>query len=276
MNTQVKFTSLKTNKFIQFIVYSNLWISIGAALLCWQVFHLNKLEFNLDYFLFVFFSTLVSYTVQRLFRINKIAEFNPSAWVVKNKKIAITLTIVGLIGASISLIQFISIPVILWLIPSGIISLLYSLKKLRDVPYLKIFLISISWGIICGVIPFIIAENLDFKIILFNFLIIMFYITAITIPFDIRDLGLDEDAKRTIPQMTGVPNSKNVALALLGISLVIFLSIFNPIQSIVYFISCIVSGFLIFNSTRKKSDFYFSFLIDGHIIFQFLLIFFLS
>jgi len=129
VNTQVKFTSLKTNKFIQFIVYSNLWISIGSALLCWQVFYLNKLEFNLNYFLFVLFSTLVSYTFQRLFRLKSIAKFNNKAWVVLNKKTAIILTVIGVIGALCTLPQFLSFSILWWLIPSGIISLLYSSRR---------------------------------------------------------------------------------------------------------------------------------------------------
>ena len=276
MNTQVKFTSLKTNKFIQFIVYSNLWISIGSALLCWQVFFLNKLEFNLNYFLFVLFSTLVSYTFQRLFRLKSIAKFNNKAWVVLNKKTAIILTVIGVIGALCTLPQFLSFSILWWLIPSGIISLLYSLKRLRDTPYVKIFLISISWGVICGVIPFILAENYDTKKILFNFIIITCYIMAITIPFDIRDLGLDEDKKRTIPQVMGVTNAKTSALVILGISLVLFQSIFNPLQSILYIISSLISGYLIYNSNKGSPDIYFTLWIDGHIIFQFLLIFFLS
>ncbi len=99
---------------------------------------------------------------------------------------------------------------------------------------------------------------------------------AITIPFDIRDLGLDEDKKRTIPQVMGVTNAKTSALVILGISLVLFQSIFNPLQSILYIISSLISGYLIYNSNKGSPDIYFTLWIDGHIIFQFLLIFFLS
>jgi hypothetical protein len=223
----------------------------------------------------VFFSTLVSYTLQRLFRLKSIAQYNNKAWVVENKKTAIFLTIIGIIGTLFTLPQFLSFSVLIWLIPSGIVSLLYSLKRLRDIPYLKIFLISISWGVICGVIPFIIEKNYDIELILFNFTIITCYITAITIPFDIRDLGLDEDTKRTIPQVMGIPRAKTSALIILGISIVLFLFIFNPLQSIIYGISSLFSGYLIYKSSSLKPDIYFTLYIDGHIIFQFLLIFLL-
>lgn len=275
-NIQAKFISLKTNKFLQFIVYSNLWISLGAALLCWQVFYLNKLEINLNYIFFVFFSTLVSYNIQRLFRLETIAVFNKNAWIVNHHKTAFVFSLIGLIGAAITLFQFISYDTLFWLIPSGIISLFYSLKSLRDIPYLKIFLISISWGIICGIIPIILQQEYTTNQILLNSLIIVCYITAITIPFDIRDLGLDEDTKRTIPQILGVKKSKLSSLIILGISILLFSLLFSQLQLLIYVFSSIISGGLIYYSNKSKPDIYYSFFIDGHIILQFLLLFFLS
>lgn len=258
------------------IAYSNLWISIGSALLCWQTFYLNKLEIDYKFILFVFFSTLVSYNAQRLFRINSLTRFDNKSWVVNHKKIALTLTGLGLIGALITLTQFLTIGVLVWLMPLGIISLLYSLKKLRDIPYLKIFLISISWGVLCGVIPFALAGNYNPQTLILNFIIITCYITAITIPFDIRDLDLDEETKKTIPQIMGVSKAIKTALIILGISLFLFAFQFNLSQSLIYLLSCLISSYLIYNSSKEKPDIYYTLLIDGHIILQFLLIFFLS
>ncbi|MEN8928791.1 MAG: hypothetical protein ABF242_10260 [Flavobacteriales bacterium] len=275
-NIQAKFISLKTNKLLQFIVYSNLWISLGTMLLCWQVFYLNNLEINRFYLLFVFLSTLVSYTAQRLFRLKSIAEINSKVWVVQNQTTATILVLIGLIGSLFTLSFFISFTVIAWLIPTGIISLLYSLKRLRDVPYLKIFLIAISWGIVCGVLPFILANIFDYELIIINFLIVTSYITAITIPFDIRDLGLDEDSKRTLPQLLGAKKAKNYGLVVLGLSTLLFFATFTTSQSLSFLFSSLISGILIYFSNEKKSDLYFTFLIDGHIILQFLLIFFFS
>jgi hypothetical protein len=73
----------------------------------------------------------------------------------------------------------------------------------------------------------------------------------------------------------GISKAKISALIILGISFVLFLSIFNPLQSIIYGVSSLFSGYLISKSSKLKLDIYFTFYIDGHIIFQFLLIFFL-
>ncbi len=275
-NIQAKFISLKTNKLIQFIVYSNIWISIGATFLCWQIFYLNQLETNYSYLLFIFFSTLFSYNLQRLTRIKSIAKQSPNSWVVKHKQEANILLAISFVGALCTAPIFKFPFTLFWLVVLGIVSVGYSYKNFRDIPYLKIIMISISWGIACAIIPFIIDGNYQLSTLIINFCIITLYITAITIPFDIRDLGLDEDTKKTIPQVVGISKAKNIALLLLGISLILFAFQFAIFKTIIYMITSLLSGYLIKNSKKEQEDIYYTLFIDGHIILQFLLIFFLS
>lgn len=272
-NTQAKFISLKTNKLIQFIVYSNLWISIGSAFLCWQIFILNGLEINIRFLFFVFFCTLFSYNFQRTSRIKKLEIQLPNSWVVQNKNIAYFILGVSVLGA-IATVPIFNAPFSLfWIFVLGIVSGGYSYRGFRDVPYLKIILISASWGITCGILPFIISKNPSAYLIFMNFSLVFCYILSITIPFDIRDLEVDEKTKRTIPQILGVNKAKFSAFISLIVSIIIALFIFSPFQSFIYFVSSIFSGYLIYNSNKNKPDIYFSFFIDGHIIFQFILIF---
>ena len=268
--------SLTSNRVIKFIVYSNIWISIGSAFLCWQVFYLNELTVNYSYLYFVFFSTLFSYNFQRVARLQLLEKQLPDSWVVQNKKIAYSILFISFIGALATVPIFEAPFSLFWIFVLAIVSGGYSYKGFRDIPYLKIILISASWGIACGILPLIISGNSLSIELLLNFILVFCYILAITIPFDIRDLGVDEDKKRTLPQVMGIVKAKRLALFVLTISILLFLFIFNPLQSIIYAISCFLSGLLIYYSNKKKPDFYFTLLIDGHIIFQFLLIFFLS
>ena len=137
-------------------------------------------------------------------------------------------------------------------------------------------MIASSWGIACGVIHLILIESYELNTAILNFGWVFCYILAITIPFDIRDLGIDEERKKTIPQWVGIKNSKIIALLFLLFSILIFGFLSSPLQLMAYIISSFFSGYLIYNSNKNRSDIYFTFLIDGHIIFQFLLIFFLS
>ncbi|MFT6002403.1 MAG: hypothetical protein ACI95T_001164 [Flavobacteriales bacterium] len=262
----------------RFLIYSNIWISIGSALLTYLVYIINDTNPNYNYVGFVFFSTLFSYLLQRLVRIKKIAKTSPNSWVVLNKKTAISLLIVSFIGAVFCFSRFYSTnPFILyWILILGIVSTGYSVADFRDLPYFKIIMIASSWGIACGVIHLILIESYELNTAILNFGWVFCYILAITIPFDIRDLGIDEERKKTIPQWVGIKNSKIIALLFLLFSILIFGFLSSPLQLMAYIISSFFSGYLIYNSNKNRSDIYFTFLIDGHIIFQFLLIFFLS
>jgi len=258
----------KTSKFLAAFVYSNLLIALGSVAICVQVFFINELDFNYFYWIFVFSSTFVSYNLQRLIRIKEIQIFNPKSWVFLHTKLLWFLTGVATFVALFSLSHFWTISILIWLVPVAIISLLYSYKGLRNIPYLKIFLISISWGIVCGILPFVVANEIDLNTILLNFSLVFLYIFSITIPFDIRDKGLDEDNKRTIPQVVGVKNAKITSLISLGIYLIISVYLF-PFYTLPFLLSVISAGGLIYFSDEKRNNLYYSFWIDGHILFQF-------
>ena len=264
------FLQLKeNNKFINSLVYSNTLISLGALAISAQIYLLNGLELNFFYLLFVFTSTFVSYNLQRLVRAKEIIKNNPNSWFVSKQKSLWILTVVALVISIVSLFYFLTLSIFFWLLPIGIISLFYSYKGLRNIPYLKIFLISISWGIAIGVLPFILANEMETSTIIINFTLVFLYIFAITIPFDIRDKGLDEDKKRTIPQVLGEKNAKTVAL--ITTTIYFFLSVFTfPFFTLSFLLSSISAGVLIYYSNQKQQDLYFSFWIDIHILFQFL------
>lgn len=262
-------------KTLQFLIYSNSWISLGAALLSALVFKLNGLPLSLDYLLFVFFSTLFSYNFQRITRIEKIRVHAPDSWIVQHESIGKGLLIFSLIGALITLPVFDAPFSLFWLIILAIVSGGYSYKNLRDLPYLKIILIAISWGIACGIIPLIIHKQSSSTEILLNFTWVSLYILAITIPFDIRDIGIDEDNKKTIPQWVGINQSKLIGFLALGLSLLPIVLISTWFVFFSSLISYLIASYLIQVSTPSNSNFYFTFWIDGHIVLHFLLVFFL-
>jgi hypothetical protein len=260
-------------KAIKFLVYSNIWISAGAALLTLLSFRLYGYNPDYKFAGFVFFSTLFSYNFQRVSRLKNIAVQSPDSWVVNHSSIAKLLLVVSFLGAIILVPDFNYPFVLFWLIMAGLISFGYSFGNFRNIPYLKILLISVSWVIICGIIPQVISDSsLPTSP---SFLWIFFYILAITIPFDIRDLGIDEDSKKTIPQWIGTNKAKKIAWISLGISFLFILTFSSLIVSGLFLLNFLIVGYLINESSEKKEDLYFTFLIDGHIILQFLLVYFL-
>lgn len=262
----------------RFLIYSNIWISIGSALLTYLIYIINDIKPNYSYIGFVFFSTLFSYLLQRVARVKKIAKTSPKSWVVLNKKAAVLLLIVSFVGAFLCFSRFYSTNpfIFYWILILGIISTGYSIADFRDVPYLKIIMIAASWGITCGTIPLFLIKSYELNSVILNFSWVFCYLLAITIPFDIRDLGIDEERKKTIPQWVGIKISKIIALSFLIFSILIFGFLSSPIQLVGYVVSSLFSGYLIYNSNKNRPDIYFTFFIDGHIIFQFFLILYLS
>jgi 4-hydroxybenzoate polyprenyltransferase len=156
----------------------------------------------------VFSFTFFTYNGQRLYRLNqKVIEKNKLGerlkWVIRHK-IALTISsvIFGLIGLLCTL--FIDSYCFLILIPMGGLSIFYVIplipiyKKspsLRDIPYLKIIVIGITWSIAIVWLPMVDTRYSVGMLSLhltFSLLQVFLYVFAITLPFDIRDMKFDK------------------------------------------------------------------------------------
>jgi 1,4-dihydroxy-2-naphthoate octaprenyltransferase len=99
------------------------------------------------------------------------------------------------------------------------------------------------------------------------FILYFIFILAITLPFDIRDIYLDEATKKTIPQRIGEANTRILSALLLVGQLVLIYQILGQ-WPVLYTFFTGLSIFLIFKSKSDTNDLYFSFVIDGLLILQ--------
>ena len=99
---------------------------------------------------------------------------------------------------------------------SGIIGVLYSFKiktsslAIRDIPFLKIGLVVGIWTFVCCIFPWFNSptkENFSPALLLH-----VFYLFAIALAFDIRDIRIDSAKRKTIPQVIGVKPAKAVVI----------------------------------------------------------------
>lgn len=227
--------------------------------------------------LFSFFAVLLSYNLQRWVRWDE----GPAHL---SRSVYAGLVSIGGVG-SFLMFFFLDASILLFLLPLALISLLYALplpggyRGLRDLPFLKLFLIAFSWTYLSVSLPHWLGER-DFSIPEWAlFTERLFFFLAITIPFDIRDLPYDALRKRTLPQMLGVRGAKGVALAFLvlfwgvmswrtlcseGIALLSFSA---------FTLNALVSSVLIGRCGPEKEERFYSGLLDGTIHLQFLLLF---
>lgn len=187
--------------------------------------------------------------------------------------------------ALIFLITHTSFQFILFLIPVGLISILYTLPifpnkfRLRDFNFIKIFLIAFVWAYLGIWIFKDQPRPFDFFIISIIFLERFLYIVAVTLPFDIRDLKVDLSINvKTIATRLGLNKTHQLINLLFIILIILWFIIIEHLQflsvatAIFVTTSILLTWIAIQFSKNKKNDYYFSGLLDGVIILRSIII----
>jgi 4-hydroxybenzoate polyprenyltransferase len=186
------------------------------------------------------------------------------------------IIIYGVIASAGALYFFLHLPlnIIWWLVLPAVISILYVVplgkrKRWRDYSLVKIFLISVVWSALTGLIPFVHTGYAEWTSGVLLFIERALFIFAITIPFDIRDIYVDDTSGlRTLPQVIGVRRSKLLAILILGISamltfVLIAMEVYDLRLVIPYLICWCITALLIWKSQIEMDDHYYSGLLDG-------------
>lgn len=214
-----------------------------------------------------FGASLFTYNFQRIIKKDDLAKATDERgiWLHDHIKELKLLSIVGII-ISCGVISFVSFEAIASLILLSLISLLYAGnflkgKSLRDIPQLKIYLIAFSWAM-TGVIPYLSVNTLinytDWLLLITEKFL---FIVALTIPFDIRDLHIDDGEKKTLAQIHGVKRAKFLAVILLIIA-VLLVSILD-IEIVPYIVTYAIVSVLIIRQNNERNEMYYSFILDG-------------
>lgn len=263
-----------TIQLFRHIIYLNIVVSLSTGVLSAGLAHLLGYQFLSLYFgLFAFFSTFTVYNGQRLFKITE-AKTNWMYWVRDNKKPITVATIVSALAALAVFLRIVwghmneEVAVIIG--ASGLISAFYVVrikgKNLREVPFIKIHLISLTWVLILVLFPFLQLRNSNpnWGVVFLICLAHYCYVLAITIPFDIRDLKYDKSFQRTIPQLFGVRTAKLVSVGLLLFFMVVLVGVGVPIASnALFYIAVFTQIALTLWMKPDRSDLYCAGGIDG-------------
>jgi len=252
-----------------------LWIALGAVALTLNFYIITNESPNLNVLGFVFSSTLFTYNVQRLLKIR--LKINLSGdrveWILNHKVFVYTVTFISLMATFYFTYLFFESVWELFII-SGIISFFYVWKipfikryNLRDVPGVKIYLIAVVWVLICVLVPTILSELIEINWNTFLIALALFsFVVSITIPFDIRDIGLDEKSKKTIPQLIGVKRAVYLSIGLITFSQMLLQYLVSFNAGIWIFIPSAI--FILFQSKKTQPELFFSGVVDGLLILQ--------
>jgi 4-hydroxybenzoate polyprenyltransferase len=212
------------------------------------------------------------------------------------KKFKFHIFTYALISFLITVILLARLPqgLLLFLVLPALISALYTIpilskkKRLRDFNYLKIVLIALTWASVAYADIWSQAFSNHISLSLFAlgewiliglFIEKVIYILAITLPFDIRDETIDKHSNvKTFPSLWGHENTYKVIYLLLLLSAILFLTIYislfgyQPMAIAAIILAYGLSYWAVRKSKGKRSDLYYSGMLDGVIILRSVLI----
>ena len=258
-------------KLFNFYVFSNLHVAIAGFSLT-RITEINYGIENCNVSIFVALGIVVSYNFIRYFEIksDRLAWFY--AWFQLNSLKLIVLSAFSFFGLFFLMFtERINIDAIIFMIPFCFMTFFYVVPlfkigkmevSFRNLPFIKIFSISIAWAGITAFLPIvnagIVIKSMDYLMLISQFL----FVFAITIPFDIRDVIKDDSKLKTIPQVFGVEKAKAI-----GVLVVLFLILVSYFKCEKLSIDLLVVGLVtiifLFCSSIKRNRFYASFWVES-------------
>ena len=159
----------------------------------------------------------------------------------------------------------------------GLVTSMYALKteslNIREIPYLKLFIIAINWLFLTCFVP-ILYLKIDINMRSMSFLIGMFaFIITVILPFDLRDYDIDKSVNlKTIPHLI---SKWGVVLLSLMLSIVFykFKTQTTPIQDNqvqLLALICALMPLASVGAMKIKNEYYYLVGVDGLCILLFL------
>lgn len=258
--------------------YSNVWVSCCSFCFTLQSAFFTDVTFNylLDLAILNAGATFVLYNLQRLYHASFSSADWRLAWVQAHRRSLFTLIAFVLMGCgSLAWMLLMNYPQLFYIYAGlGVLSGFYFLPpfRLRRYGYLKPFYIAFVF-VMCGSF-FVFAEK-GFAITqpqLMYLLAQWLWLSAICLPFDIRDREHDQAWHlTTIPLKKGLRFTKYLGFVLLGTA-VLLLALAYPLEYILPFVSTVfLSAILLAKTNERQHRYFFSILLDGLLVLQFIL-----
>ena len=229
---------------------------------------------NRQLLLFIFFSTICSYSFHWYLTSQSVIPSQRIHWLQQNRKIYLFLFFIGLTGSGI--LFFCLLSYWHWLLIAAVITFLYSAPKishpyfraLRKVALGKTIFLAMVWMFVTTILPVAVSQqpwrNDFFLFILSRF----FLIYAICILFDFRDR--EDDKAAGIRSLITFLSNRNISV-LFVFTLVIFTVAtiwmlrynYSSLQIMLLLIPGIITACLYNYARRNFSDMLYYFVLDG-------------
>ena len=272
---------------IHIYVYSGIHIGLCVVAMIAFTDQIHP-ETDLSYWFYTlsFFSTILIYSLHKIIGASKITQDTNSGRIKLFKKYSLILASYSAIisGILIYVVFQLEIQTIRALLLPGALSLLYVIPfarsgtRLRDIHFIKIFIIAFVWAIVTVWIPVILETHLKLEHKLLFCGEKFVFILAITFPFDLRDRAIDQSTGlKTISGLLGQRSVLLLSLLLLllasGISCCLYyLQLIDLYSLIATLIAYLITGLLIKWIIPKQNDLYFAGVLDATMAFPWIIL----
>ncbi|MDO4728093.1 MAG: hypothetical protein Q4B43_03695 [Bacteroidota bacterium] len=234
-------------KLIELYVYANLHVAFAAMSMVVITGQLLNCVLGAELPIFVFVLTFMGYTYTRgnLYLFNK----NTSIIILLGMLVVFCPIFIyrilnpisyGLIFLTILLTMFYLTP--------------YSQRGLRNIPRIKIYIVSLCWVLITHLLPVIeVGYPIDNQMLILGIQRFVLVVLLLLV-FDIVDLHQDEQKLQTVPHQLGVYRTKVIAIILLVVSFVLLLFVNSDFYKILInsMMSIVLLFFILFSSPFKS------------------------
>jgi len=282
---------------LDFLLFSNIFMSLCAVAQGLVTFYLIGSRPVMPVLVLLFTSTLGIYNFCILIINVKDPGQSPYKrvrWFYAHYRLMVTFTIVALLSL-VPLFFLMSAEARILLMFLSVLSFFYGIPLfslsgqkfgLRNIPGLKPLLITLVWTMSTVLLPVLEAEHNHLVAVSMRALTILIakrflFIAALTVPFDIRDLFQDKQSGlKTVPTVWGEKNAYLFCQLLLA-GYIVLLFLFENSGPVSYWgnsdfwaltLTALLTGWLIFKSSREKNEYYYFFYLDGVLILQFVLL----
>jgi len=172
--------------------------------------------------------------------------------------------ITGIISAALIIFNHNEIRLVKWAV-IVVLGLLYNSffleTYIRKIPLLKVFYVGLVWALVNS---WLTLPEFNFPVFLISF----FFVTALVLPFDIRDM--ESDTVQTFPKLIGVQNTKFLAYILVFISTILSVFYLKIHCAVSFYLTSVITFILIYFSESKRDDAYYSFGVETCSVLPFL------
>jgi len=259
-----------------FLINASVWVAIAVTALVGVTYLNLEVAVSNNLLCFIFFGTIFGYNFIKYFEKEQVGGLDFGTKEIRKQFERLTIRkkstfLLSVISALISALLFfkLEIKTQLALIIPSVLTFCYAVslgyRTLRNISGIKIYVVALVWTITSVLLPVLESEielSSDIWILLFQRLV---FVVVLILPFEIRDLSVDDKNLGTLPQGIGVRNTKFYGILLLMVFF--FLEFFKDelfeANLIVIPIVFLITMLFLVLSKENQSNYYSSFFVEG-------------